>query len=203
MCRLSCGWRAAGGKPDSGRGEGASRVRRGSVEGSATRGSVEGRWYVEDTSRICGVRRGLADTQWETNLRPTTTNRPLDRPQGQLSPGPTVRQWTPTVPDSYPTVRQFRQSDSPTVPDSCPTVSDSASSGTMIGHCQMARQCVRQFRQFRQFRYFPTVPTVSNSFKNVDLVNSPGLTRINVDVSTILQKCREYREPLTIAAGFV
>ena len=62
---------------------------------------------------------------------------------------------------------------------------------------------VRQFRQFRQFRYFPTVPTVSNSFKNVDLVDSPGLTRINVDVSTILQKCRECREPLTIAAGFV
>ena len=45
-----------------------------------------------------------------------TITRP--HPAPFLSPGPTVRQWTPTVPDSYPTVRQFRQSDRPTVPDS-------------------------------------------------------------------------------------
>ena len=184
--------------------EGASRVRRGSVEGSSRvrRGSMVHRGYIEDmwgTSRLGG--HSMRD-QPETNNN-EQASRQASGSGTQLSPGPTVRQWTPTVPDSYPTVRQFPQSDSPTVPDSCPTVSDSASSGTMIGHCQMARQCVRQFRQFRQFRYFPTVPTVSNSFKNVDLVNSPGLTRINVDVSTILQKCREYREPLTIAAGFV
>ena len=112
---------------------------------------------------------------------------------------PSVEPWSDSPTVDSDSARQL--SDSPTVPtvrqsDSCPTVSDSICSGPIIVCRQMARQCFRQFRQLgswaradgsrkradqgRQFRQFYHFPTVSNSFKNVDLVNSLGLTRINL-----------------------
>ena len=49
------------------------------------------------------------------------------------------------LPDSYPTVRQFRQSDSPTVPDSCPTVPTVSPTVPTVPTARAQRaRCLRQ-----------------------------------------------------------